>query len=109
MARIAIDVDGTLTKGENRYWREECEPDEDMIEVAEEIYKAGHTVVIWTARPWSNASELASWLENHGVRYHGLRMEKGSADLYIDDKATRPSEITHWENPEEEIRRQLLE
>lgn len=87
--RIGVDVDGTLTLDENRYWveDEECKPNNVVIEEVNELYHEGHTIIIHTARPWSNASGLVGWLEKHGVKYHGIRMNKGSCDLYIDDKS----------------------
>lgn len=87
MGRIAVDLDGTLTEGKKKYWEERCNPDTYVIESINDLYKQGHTVIVWTARPWSNAEQVASWLTEHGVRYHGLRMDKGSADVYVDDKA----------------------
>jgi len=89
-ARIAVDVDRTLTTGDGEPWFEDGlgpEPNERAIEVVNELYVRGHTILIWTARPWSVAAETAGWLTAHGVRYHGLRMEKGSGDVYLDDKA----------------------
>ena len=92
MSRLGVDLDGTLTQGDKRYWEERCDPDPEIIEKINNLYKQGHTVLIWTARPWSNAQQVASWLTEHGVRYHGLRMDKGSADVYIDDKAVHVNE-----------------
>lgn len=89
-ARIAVDVDMTLTTGDGEPWFEDGlgpEPNERAIGVVNELYVRGHTILIWTARPWSVAAETAGWLTAHGVRYHGLRMEKGSGDVYLDDKA----------------------
>ena len=84
---VMVDVDGTLTKGEKRYWEEEPEPDEEVIEKVRSLYKQGNHIVIWTARSWDAARETVAWLEKHNVWYHGIRMAKGGADLYIDDKA----------------------
>jgi len=94
---VRVDVDGTLTKGENHYWEGECEPDKEMIDRVRELYKSGHYIVIWTARPWSNAKELVAWLKKHDVWYHGIDMEKGGADTYIDDKTIRPEEAKNGE------------
>jgi len=99
MSRLGIDLDNTLTQGEKKYWEERCDPDEEVIEAINNLYKQGHTVLIWTARPWGNAQQVASWLTEHGVRYHGLRMDKGSADVYVDDKAVN----IHGENWEEKL------
>jgi len=89
-ARIAVDVDHTLTTGNGEPWFVDGlgpEPHQRTVEVVNELYRRGHTILIWTARPWSVAGETAGWLTAHGVRYHGLRMEKGSGDVYLDDKA----------------------
>ncbi|MEZ3115748.1 hypothetical protein RYH80_07435 [Halobaculum sp. MBLA0147] len=89
-ARIAVDVDRTLTTGEGDPWWEDglgAEPDEHVLDVVDELYSRGHTIIVWTARPWRVADETVGWLTAHGVRYHGLRMEKGSSDVYLDDKA----------------------
>lgn len=102
MARAAVDLDGTLTQGEKRYWIEEPDPDEEAIKEILDLYKRGHTIVIWTARPWSDAAKTAAWLTKHGVRYHGLRMEKGSADKYIDDKAISKENFMELRQPSQD-------
>lgn len=85
--RIAVDVDGVLANGEDRYWKGMCEANEDIVTTVNQLYKDGHTIIIWTARPWDNARQLKAFLTLNGVRHHGIMMEKGSADVYLDDKA----------------------
>jgi len=92
--RLFVDFDNTLTKDDVRYWEGE-RPEVDPI-VAERVrshYYAGGTVVVWTARPWSEAHRLAAHLTEWQIPYHGLRCEKGSGDIYIDDKSTHPDEF----------------
>jgi len=93
---LCVDLDGTLTRGETVYWDEddECEPDPEMVAWVDRMYCAGHHIIIHTARPWKHARDTAAWLDEHGVRYHGLRMNKGGADMYVDDKSFRPDEVT---------------
>lgn len=92
--RLCVDFDGTLTTGDVRYWEgEDPDPDPDVIERVREHYHAGGTVIVWTARPWIEASQIAAHLTQWGVPYHGIRCEKGSADIYLDDKAWRPQEV----------------
>lgn len=90
-ARVLVDVDRTLTTGDGDPWFVDDglgpEPNQRAIDLVDELYTSGHTIVVWTARPWSVAAETAGWLTAHGIRYHGLRMEKGSGDVYLDDKA----------------------
>ena len=93
--RLAVDFDNTLTTENVEYWNDERpEPDEDVIERVNEHYHAGGTVIVWTARPWSEAGRIAAHLTEWGVRWHGIRCDKGSADVYLDDKAIRPEEVT---------------
>jgi len=70
-----------------------CDPDHDVIEAVNDLYKEGHTIIIWTARPWKNAPQLKAFLERYQVRHHGIMMGKGSSDKYVDDKAVMPEEI----------------
>lgn len=89
--RVCIDFDNTLTKDDVRYWEgERPDPDPEVLRLARDQYHAGGTLIIWTARPWSEANRIAAHLTKWEVPYHGLRCEKGSGDLYIDDKAVHP-------------------
>lgn len=89
--RLMVDFDGTLTEGDAKYWEgEKADPNEQVIDAVRSHYHSGGTVVIWTARPWSEASSIAARLTEWGLPYHGIRCEKGSGDLYVDDKAVTP-------------------
>jgi len=90
---IAVDFDNTLTKDNVRYWDDEDPvPDEEVIAAVRELYHNHAHIVVWTARPWSEANVIEARLTEWGVKHHGVMCEKGSADLYIDDKAVRPDE-----------------
>lgn len=91
MTRLFIDFDNTITADNVEYWNgEQPEPDEAVCQAVREHYHDGWTVVIWTARPWSEASQIAAHLTEWQVPYHGIRCEKGSGDVYVDDKAQKP-------------------
>jgi len=93
--RLLVDFDNTLTQDDVEYWNgEREEPDEDVVDYVRGRYHDGATVIVWTARPWSEASTIAARLTEGELPYHGIRCEKGSGDEYIDDKARRPSEVT---------------
>lgn len=94
---IMVDIDGTLTKGENKHWEQEPVPDKEMIETVNNLYKKGNHIIIWTARSWDSVRKTVAWLEKHGVWYHGIRMNKGGADLYIDDKTITPGQAKNKE------------
>ena len=90
--RIAVDFDKTLTEGDKSYVDETPEaPDEEMVQWVNKQYAENHTVIIWTARPWEAAQDTVARLTEWGVDWHGIRMEKGNADVYVDDKGTTPS------------------
>jgi len=94
--RLLVDFDETLTTGEGPpFWSEDEheEPNTDMIEWVNEQYHKGHFVIIWTARPWSQAQTVAGYLTKWGVEFYGLRCDKGGADLYVDDNAINVKEI----------------
>jgi phosphoserine phosphatase len=100
---IAVDFDKTLTDPSRNEWSPayDQDPNAPVIEATREAYKNGVKVVVWTARQWSEASQVAGWLTAHEVPYHGLRCGKGGADGYVDDKSIRPKEFTG----EEEVMR----
>lgn len=92
--RIGVDFDNTLTENNVEYWNgERPEPDEDIVEWVRQRYYDGDTIIIWTARPWSEANRIAAHLTEWELPYHGIRCEKGSCDEYVDDKARRPEEV----------------
>jgi len=100
---VAVDFDGTLTEGRAKYWAgEREEPRGEMVEWVREQYYNGAKVVVWTARPWDQASTVAARLCEWGVPYHGIRCEKGGADGYVNDKAARPDEVTGYAYEEDD-------
>ena len=91
---IMVDVCGTLCYGE--CWTEMevllAEPRLDIIEKVNELFKKNF-IVIYTARKDELLTATLEWLEKHEVQYHAISNRKLGADLYIDDKATRPEEL----------------
>lgn len=92
--RVFVDYDNTLTVSSVAWWEDEVpEPNVEMVEWTRDQYAQGHTIVVWTARPWSEANKIAARLTEWEVPFHGVRCEKGSADRYVDDKSKRPEEV----------------
>lgn len=92
--RINVDFDNTLTEDDVAYWEGEVpDPDEAICAWVRQRYYEGNTIIVWTARPWSEASTIAARLTEWEVPYHGIRCEKGSASMYVDDKAVHPEEV----------------
>ena len=84
-----FDIDGTIcndTKGSYP----EATPRPEVISKLNELYDAGHTIILHTARgattgiDWRKLTEeqMKTW----NVKYHRLVMGRPGADVYIDDK-----------------------
>ena len=94
---VNIDFDHTITERTTDEYlppREQT-PNMDVVEKMWESYFAGKTIIIWTARPWRDAGELAGVLTMWDVPFHGLMMAKGGSDKYVDDKSIRPDEFVN--------------
>lgn len=93
---ISVDFDDTISK--------QAYPDcgeliENAKEVINELYDAGHLIIINTCRMDEPADKAKQFLEDHGIKYHrfnehaehilehyGNDTRKIFADVYIDDK-----------------------
>jgi hypothetical protein len=90
MAKIYVDIDGTICRTNGTY--EECVPMTDRIEYFNRLHMEGEQIIYYSARgnisgvDYSDftAKQLASW----GCMYYQLIMNhKPSYDLLICDKA----------------------
>ena len=92
--RIAIDIDGTLTKLkklERFDWDYliNLEPDEEMLKLVNELYEE-NTIYIHTGRQHKFKQITKIWLDKIGIKYHYLVMDKLTAEVYIDDRSIHP-------------------
>ena len=87
----AVDFDDTLA---HQIWPEPGigEPMEENIEKLMQIKKAGHEIIIHSARPWGDYHALERWLQEREIPYSGVVLGKLNARRYIDDKAINASE-----------------
>ena len=84
--RIAVDLDETLSTG--KFWEGEPKVIEEMKDKVWEWYKAGATILIYTARQPRYYAETLAWLLKHDVPFHGICLPiKPSADYYVEDRA----------------------
>lgn len=94
--KYVFDIDGVVAKYDQKLRYDEAEPDDETIQMINELYRRGNYIVLYTARGyktginWENITrkQLRDW----GVKYHKLEFGKPDADLYIDDKG-----ISIWE------------
>ena len=96
MARYCFDVDGTLcTKTVSEY--EKARPIQKIINMLNDLYDQGHTIIIHTARGQSSGVDWKEFtikqLKEWNVKFHEFYYTKPSADYYIDDKAVLISDF----------------
>lgn len=91
---VCFDLDGTLcTNTFGDY--EDAEPFDWAIERVNDLARAGHKILIFTARGtatginWDTVTRAQ--LERWGVAYDELHFGKPSADVYVDDRAVHTS------------------
>lgn len=83
---INIDVDSTLTNGEI-HWKETPTVNKEMRKfVQDAYYSMKYVIIIWTARLWHDAPKTVGWLISNDIPFHGIMMQKGASDAYLDDK-----------------------
>ncbi len=92
---LNIDFDHTITEASSDEYLppHQQTPNRELIEKMWDAYYDGKTIIVWTARPWRDAGELAGVLTMWDVPFHGVMMAKGGSDKYVDDKAVRPDEF----------------
>lgn len=100
--RISIDLDGTICpvkQPEQDY--SDLEPLPHAAERIRELRKAGHYIVIQTARNMATCGGnlgrviknvgliTLEWLEKNGIEYDEIYFGKPNAEVYLDDRAVR--------------------
>lgn len=88
-----IDIDDTIcTRDPKTNTNYNCStPLKDRIITFNKLYDEGHHLVYWTARgtvtgiDWTYLTECQ--LNDWGVQYHELKMNKPYYDVFIDDKS----------------------
>lgn len=101
---IAVDFDGTLFTEDK--FPEIGEPIFKNINKIKKLQDAGHTLILWTCRVGENLQKAVDACKSVGIniKYANendpVRIErfnndprKIGADVYIDDRAIRPSEL----------------
>ena len=82
---VAVDYDDTILVNGSI--------DKDMIEYLLEIQRDGGRVMLWTVREGWRLQEAVLTCRECGLYFDGIASGKPLADMYIDDKAVRPSEV----------------
>jgi dTDP-glucose 4,6-dehydratase len=85
-----IDIDNTICKtSESDYYN--SEPIKARIEKINAMYRAGHTIIYWTARGSNSGIDWQDFTDNQlnswGCLRHQTILGKPKYDYYVDDKA----------------------
>jgi hypothetical protein len=90
-----FDIDGTLCSNTNGDYGQ-AKPFHERIVKVKSLYKAGHTIKLFTARGSTTGTDWRKLTERQmlewNVTYHELIMGKPEADVYVDDKAFNADE-----------------
>jgi uncharacterized HAD superfamily protein len=98
---ILVDLDGVICTEEKTFERALARPLPGAKEGLTRLREQGHTVIIYTARSWSELRMTKDWLDGHGIPYDGIQMGKPVADRFIDDRAVA---FTDWASIPDRLR-----
>ena len=82
-------MDGTICEDKSTFERSLANMLPNAKEVINNWYDSGHTIIIYTARGWSEYNMTKRWLDDFGVKYHQLLCGKPIGDVWIDDRAIK--------------------
>lgn len=100
---IYIDVDNTICRTTGTDYPN-AQPILENIARFNKLFEAGNHVVYWTARGMKSGINWRELTEKQfkewGVKYHELRLDKPSFDVFIDDRVinARDWEKGKWIN-----------
>ena len=92
---LGVDIDETLTN-ESCWTREQvlsATPNTKIIQLVNDLYFEGHTIILYTCRGDSVIPATRCWLKEQGVKYHALNNNKLWADYYLDDRSVHPDKL----------------
>lgn len=97
MKVIYVDIDETICMTPKTREYKDATPIKENIKKINKLYDEGNTIVYWTSRgsrkqiDWFDLTykQLNEW----GVKFNELRVDKPYYDLFIDDKTLRIEEI----------------
>jgi len=87
--KFVVDIDGVIcTDTKSQYHL--CEPFPERIKYFNSLHDQGVVIVYWTGRGGDSGIDWHDFtvkqLKEWGVKYHKLRTDKESYDIWIDDK-----------------------
>lgn len=87
---VRVDIDNTICHTDGMDY-ENSKPFFRRIQIINDLYNLGHTVIYWTSRGVGSGNDYSKLTENQlnlwGCLYHKLELNKPLFDTFIDDKA----------------------
>jgi len=87
LVTIFVDLDGTICTEERTFERPLAKPIPGARENLQKLVDQGHTIVVYSARSWSELRVTEQWLKDHEIPFHSIHLGKPIADYWIDDRA----------------------
>lgn len=84
---IYCDIDSTICVRPGDKLFHKSTPLVSRIKKMNELYDEGYEIVYWTARPSALRKLTVSQLDEWGVKYHSLKLDKPLFDVFIDNRA----------------------
>ena len=92
--QLIIDLDGTICTEERQFSHALAKPLPGALEAVRKLRADGHTVIIYSARPWVEYELTVHWLSQNQFEYDQLVLGKPQGDYWIDDRAVRHTDWT---------------
>jgi hypothetical protein len=87
MKIYCFDIDGTLTNETEGHDYAKRTPNIGRIKRVRDLFFAGNTIILQSARLWEDEMITRNWLTDNVVPYHQLVLGKPWANVYVDDAA----------------------
>ena len=98
--QLIVDLDGTICTEEKTFSRSMATPLEGAKETLRKLKDKGHTIIIYSARSWTEYEMTIKWLNDNQIPYDQVILGKPIGDYWIDDRAVN---FQSWEKISELI------
>lgn len=99
--RLVIDIDGTICTEEKQFSRSLATPLAGAVESLKTLKKQGNTIILYSARTWSEYEVTVDWLSRYEIPFDQLVLGKPQGDYWIDDRAIS---FSNWEEVMEKLK-----
>ena len=86
MRTFNVDIDGILCEPCDFLNYQNAVPKKQNIEAINNLYQ-DNFIFLYTSRKKIDKKETEQWLQDNGVKYHGIIYDKPQSDFYVDDLA----------------------